>query len=510
MTSTRPRRLGGRTLIDIPSDQRVWALYGRESDDPTGSAEQVQRQLKALRAYVAAEGGGRIGEEFSENDTSAFKRVRTLLPDGTYGYRVHRPDWDRMLTGLRRGLFNCLAIPNIDRGMRDPRDLEDLIDLVEHYGVYIVGLTGSVDLTTDDGITSARTSVAQRNSESRNTSRRVSQGKFESAMKGKNSGGPTRPFGWRTDRIRANKREEKHIKEAVPRLLGDLSLESLRKEWTKRGIKTVTGVDWTVQTLRQIFTNPRLCGWRTYKNEVLRTEEGNPVNGEWDALITVDQHLALRAKIPSYAHSETGRGKGHVTKYLLSPFVRCGNCNYGMNGKPRKRANGRVVIIYFCPSPANGGCGKVTAPAHVVDEYVLKAFIREQKRQSFRKNEDIPPWDKTGELKALQKRIDEQIKAYQTGAISASRHFSSLKEMEKEESRLKAEQRKHERKREMRSAIVVDIEEKWKDPTFALEQRQAAIGASIQAIVIKMREVKGSLFDPDQIDIIWREEIDVA
>ena len=61
---------------------------------------------------------GRIGREYPENNVSAFKRVKVLLADGTYGYRVVRPDWDAMMTSLRRGEWNALALPNIDRGMR--------------------------------------------------------------------------------------------------------------------------------------------------------------------------------------------------------------------------------------------------------------------------------------------------------------------------------------------------------------------------------------------------------
>ncbi|HEY6423270.1 MAG TPA: hypothetical protein VIY28_08525 [Pseudonocardiaceae bacterium] len=48
------------------------------------------------------------------------EQLIVLLPDGTYGYRVVRPDWDAMMTALRRREWNALALPNIDRGMRDP------------------------------------------------------------------------------------------------------------------------------------------------------------------------------------------------------------------------------------------------------------------------------------------------------------------------------------------------------------------------------------------------------
>jgi hypothetical protein len=88
MTVSRPRRAGGRTHLEIVPDQLVWALYGRESLDPKGTAVQVANQLADLRPFALGI-GGRIGREYPENNVSAFKRVKVLLPDGTYGYVCH-------------------------------------------------------------------------------------------------------------------------------------------------------------------------------------------------------------------------------------------------------------------------------------------------------------------------------------------------------------------------------------------------------------------------------------
>ena len=251
MTASRPRRAGGRTHLEIVPDQLVWALYGRESLDPKGTAVQVSNQLADLRPFALGI-GGRVGREYPENNVSAFKRVKVLLPDGTYGYRVVRPDWDAMMTALRRGEWNALALPNIDRGMRDPRDLEDLIDLVEQYGVFVVGMTGSIDLTTDEGISNARREVDQRNRESRNISRRMSAGNRRAALAGRHHGGANRPFGWRKDRVTVNKREARHILREVPRLLAGVHPRSIAIEWNERGIPTINGGQWRMMTVVQM------------------------------------------------------------------------------------------------------------------------------------------------------------------------------------------------------------------------------------------------------------------
>src|SRR5262249_551818 len=155
---------------------------------------------------------------------------------------------------------NALAVPDIDRSMRDPRTLEDLIDAVEYYGVYVAGMTGNIDLTTDAGISAARTLVNQRNQEARNTARRGRGGPWAAAVEGKNDGGPLRPFGWRKDRMSVSKREKNHIRRELPRIAAGVKSLTLAREWNERGIPTVTGVQWRAATIEKMYLRPRMCG----------------------------------------------------------------------------------------------------------------------------------------------------------------------------------------------------------------------------------------------------------
>jgi site-specific DNA recombinase len=126
---TQPRRPTSQpAAVVLDPDQLIWILLARESTD---RERQLDNQLTDLRAEVGRI-GGRIDREIPENAVSAFKRQRVALPDGTYDHRVMRPEWEKILTALRRGKCNALMVPDIDRAMRDPRTLEDLIDVVEY------------------------------------------------------------------------------------------------------------------------------------------------------------------------------------------------------------------------------------------------------------------------------------------------------------------------------------------------------------------------------------------
>ena len=315
----------------------IWVLLARESTD---RERQLDNQLTDLRAEVVTI-GGRIDREIPENAVSAFKRQRVALPDGTYGYRVVRPEWENILTALRRGECNALMVPDIDRAMRDPRTLEDLIDVVEYYGVYVASLTGNIDLTTDAGISAARSLVNQRNQESRNTSRRVINGQRHAAMKGGNHGGRMRPFGWRKDRIHLNKREAAHIRREVPRILAGVGALTLAREWNARGVPAVTGVEWRQGTIRNMFLRPRICGLVTYQGEILVDADGNKVRGQWEPILTEEEYDAVVAMWgpQSKRSSRDSEAKGVVT----APFT-CFPRSSGAGSAVRECAAGAGVI----------------------------------------------------------------------------------------------------------------------------------------------------------------------
>jgi site-specific DNA recombinase len=507
MATSTKRRAGGRTLIDIDPDQLVWVLLARESTD---RERQLDHQLSDLRARVA-EIGGRVDREIPENDASAFKRQRVKLPDGTYGYRVVRPEWEKILTALRRGECNALMVPDIDRAMRDPRTLEDLIDTVEMYGVYVASLTGNIDLTTDAGISSARSLVNQRNQESRNTSRRVIDGKRRVAMEGGKNGGPLRSFGWRKDRVRINKREAAHIRREVPRILAGVSPLTLANEWNARGIPTVTGVRWRSATIRNMYLRPRMCGLATYRGEILYGTDGKAVRGQWEPILTEDEHNAVAGKWGTRQERPKSRlgakGRGYRTIYLLSPFVRCGACGARMTGARRRNRRGELEECYRCPARGQGGCGTVTRLAGPVNTYIKALVIAEQQKIEFRKLEDLPPWPKAQELAGLQKRINDQQKNFELGNISAQRHFPALARMEAAEAELKREKRRYEGRQQARKHAVADLAGEWDKDDFTMEQKQAAIAETLTAVIIKPAG-RGCRFRPDQIVPVFRQEDD--
>ncbi|TCO64987.1 recombinase-like zinc beta ribbon protein [Actinocrispum wychmicini] len=321
-----------------------------------------------------------------------------------------------------------------------------------------------------------------------------------------------RPFGWRKDRLTLNKRESAHIRQALPRIIAGLSALTLAREWNERGIKSVTGVAWRGSTIRAMYFRPRISGLAGRYGEVLRDENGEPVRGRWEPILTEDEQAAvMRAWAPAQKGSGeqsrlTAKGRGYRTTYLLSPFIRCGKCNARMvGGKRRDPRSGVLIPTYRCPSKGAGGCAGVGRVAEPIDAYIKALVIADQQRIESRKVEELPPWSKEKELAGYLSRIEESIRRYEAGQVSAENHFPSLARMEAQVAELRREQRRYDAQVDARRSFVANLADEWEKPTFTMEQKQAAIAKSLTAVVINPAG-KGVRFHPDQITPVWREE----
>jgi site-specific DNA recombinase len=154
--------------------QRRAVLYVRISDYPEGLEKGVDRQEADCRAFAEAHGMV-VVEVFRENDTSAFKQRTITLPSGEKVRRVVRPRFRAMLQLLAKGGGDAMVAYDLDRAVRDPRDLEDLIDAKVLYGFDVHSTTGNLRLDTDSDVAMARVLVAMANKSSADTARRVAR-----------------------------------------------------------------------------------------------------------------------------------------------------------------------------------------------------------------------------------------------------------------------------------------------------------------------------------------------
>jgi site-specific DNA recombinase len=333
-------------------------LYLRLSDARVEEAfEGREAKLKALAANL----GWTVHRVVVENDldangrpkpASAWKRRKIVTPSGETQLRVIRPKFREMLDDLVAGRINSVLCEDLDRTMRDPRDLEDFIDAIDACNGNARSLSGSLTFTnggTDSEIDTARIMVTMANKSSRDTSRRVKGGRDR--WHGKSYFGGKRPFGYAI----AQGTEEYHrtlivipdeaelIKEAATDVLErDIALRAIARDWRARGIPTASGKAlWTADIVRRVITKPTVAG--------LQIHNGVTKPAPWEAILDQDVWERLTAKLRDPERRTNGNPLGMEPKWLLSKIATCGICGESVvisGSYERKHAGPK----YNCPA----------------------------------------------------------------------------------------------------------------------------------------------------------------
>src|SRR5215475_604088 len=491
--------------------------YTRISDDTEHDAKAVGRQEQDETAYILA-AGGVPGPVYEENDTSAYKKRRVVLADGTVVWRVVRPVWQRMLADLRAGVIQAACVADLDRLARDPRDLEDAIELVEHHRRPVVGVTGGFDLVTDNGRFAARILVAQANKASADTARRVRRKHLELQQDGVPTGS-LRPFGWADDKRTVEPGEAEEIRRVVQRVVAGWPVAAVVVDLNARGVLTSQGGQWRQTTLVQMLRNPRLAGLRArtvsefdpatgsqhrYREVVLRPD-GTAVPGQWQPVLTVPEWEAVLAVVGPNPRPAPGRNARH---YLLTGVCRCGQCGSRMRGlsnasRPHQDTRSIAAFVYGCPSKAQGGCGRVSRNGPLVDRHVTEAVFAKIDLETAGAVAELPSWAGQADLDAVTAEIGELTEAWKARPkqISSARYFALLPGLEAEEKRLLAERGRHTAAVEAARSRPADIRAEW--PGYPLARQRAVIEEHLSAVVVHKAVRKGAGFDPDLLELVW-------
>lgn len=393
-------------------------ILARISDDKAGDDHGVAGQEADGRKHAKRINWG-VGEVVIENDTSAFKRRKVRLPDGTMAMRVIRPGFRRVLEMLESGEADGLIAIDLDRVARDPRDLEDLIDVVEGFKVPVTSVTGSLRLDTDADITMARVMVAVANKASRDTRRRVTSTHEKLAEQGKPGGGGYRGYGYTSDGLEVVEDEAGVIKDIARMILGDdetpgMSMVAIAKDLNARNIPTVRGGKWQNRSVYGVVTKPKIAGLRVYKGEVVGP-------GVWPAILEQSVWEDVLQKLEGRSGGSKEGFKRWLTQVLKCPF--CGMGLRGGQGNPHPR--------YWC-STEYGGCGKVAINAagaeEEVERQVLDLLGRPRILEQLQKASDSDSLAQARiDLAADQAQLKEMAEAYAKRLLSFPEYMAARK-----------------------------------------------------------------------------------
>lgn len=282
-------------------------LYARISSDREGAGLACDRQIED--GYALAEQltnrdvEYRIVEVFEDNDLSAYSGKP-------------RPDYIRMLEGLRAGGAECILAWHTDRLHRSPAELEEYIDVCEPRRVETRTVkAGHLDLATATGRMIARQLGVQARYEVERMVERQKRARDQMAQMGKHFGG-RRPFGWEIDGLRPVEAEMECIRHAARSILAGASLMSLQREWQAQGIVTSTGGEWKATEIRKMLLRPRNAGIVIH-----RGVEVGP--GRWPAAL---DEPTWRSVVAVLTDPSRRSGPGGARVALGTGIYLCGVC----------------------------------------------------------------------------------------------------------------------------------------------------------------------------------------
>ncbi|WP_083510319.1 recombinase family protein [Pseudarthrobacter sulfonivorans] len=326
---------------------RSAAIYARISSDQSGEALGVTRQLEDCHK-LAADHGWTVGEEYVDNDISAYKGKP-------------RPQYQRMLDDLAGGYRDAVIVYNMDRLTRQPMELEQFTRLCEQAGVtQVKSVTADIDLGNDDGLFMARILAAIASKESGRKSQRLQRKARQTAEQGLPNGGHHRPFGYEQDRMTVNEAEAEILRQAVARFLAGESSRSICVWLNSEGVQTTAGGPWQTMTLNTLLKSARIAGLREHKGVVV-------ADAQWSGIITPEQRQQILGHFETKKRTNTRAPR----RYVLSGLLRCGKC--GNKLFSAVRVNTRR---YVCLSgPDHGGCGGITVVAPPLEEFLAAAVL---------------------------------------------------------------------------------------------------------------------------------------
>jgi site-specific DNA recombinase len=521
--SRKPRRAGS---------------YVRISEDPSGEERGVGRQKEDVEE-LAQRLGWRVGKVYEENDTSAYKRKRIRLADGRSVWRVERPEFRQMLRDYEDGAIDGIIVYDLDRLARQPRDLEDLIDLVDHFKRPVSGVTGSLDLMTENGKAMARVLVAMANKSSADTARRVARAKVQGAREG-TALPTTRAFGWQDDHVTLEPPEAELLREVIADFTAGETWTGITAAIIDSGIPTVKGGRWRLKSVKQMILSPRVAGIMPYRGKVstmaasdepdlngaetaadddqgdeehrarsprdlaLRDAEGAYVCGAWKPIITVQQWEDL---ITEYERRQDGAeftSQG-TRSYLLSGLLRCARpredgtpCNAKMVGTAVGSRSGRLKtpkMIYRCPGKVSGGCGNSTRSMTHMDQ-----LIEDPQPEAELEHPDA------ARLADVSKRLSMMRTGMRKGTVSPESFFAVVPGLEAQEKKLIAslgKARRAQADRAARSRTPEEVRADWENAT--IPGRRELLGQYLQAVIVHPAQAKGrGVFDHTTIEPVWK------
>ncbi|MEU7576804.1 recombinase zinc beta ribbon domain-containing protein [Streptomyces sp. NPDC041068] len=197
------------------------------------------------------------------------------------------------------------------------------------------------------------------------------------------------------------------LRKAASLLFDQQSRAETCRSINAQGYRTTHGNEWAPEVLARVLSHPRMAGL---------DDEGEPIEGFGDTVLTPDEYRRLLALFASQAEQQPAPREAF--DYLLTEGLsECGLCDWNMVGT-RVTSGGNPA--YRCPPPRPGqaSCGRVRINADRLEGPVAEEVLAELLRPGAQERLMSLLEDLRGEAERLRSHVE-----------GAEQRFAKLREM---------------------------------------------------------------------------------
>lgn len=464
------------------------ALYARISEDSTGKAHGVERQLHDAAALCAARGWEIVGR-YSDNNISALRGK-------------HRPGYSSMLEAVKRREFDAIVVFQMSRLWRNRSERARDIDAFAAAKVNIVAVQGTdLDLATASGRAVAGLLGEMDTLESEIKSERVLAAAAHRARQGRPNG--PLGYGWKRvgDQYEVVPHEADIVREIVRRLGEREPLLAVTADLNKRGVPAPKSPTWGKTSVKKIAIRPSnvalLVRHRDRDDEAL-------LEGTWPSLIDRAEWDRVREILTSPGRQTNGATRPGARKHLLTFGVGvCGVCGTRLRVALKGNSRwGTKKRLYVCDAD---GC--VGRQQESVDDLVRGVVVARLSRP------DALDWllgdeeaAKAADARArdLRGRLDDAADRFADGGITGDQLERITARLTPEIAAAEAERAKHAGSRDLEALAALagpGAAERW--DAMSVVQRRAVLQALDVMVVIDKVKRRGPGFDPECVRFVW-------
>lgn len=343
------------------------AIYARYSSD-NQREESITAQLRAAEQYCSKK---------------SYTVVKQYKDEAKSGKTDKRPEFQQMVLDAKLGLFDRLIVHKVDRFSRDPYDSVIYKRQLNLAGVTIEYVEHNFD--PNDNITVVLEGLLVNLAQyySLNLADETMKGLKENAYQAKFNGGYA-PFGFeiKDSRYVVNEYESQGVKVIYDMYLQGKGYKDILSALQLSGYKTRQGKDFAKNSLSSILANEKYMGTYTFNKIKRRLDGSRNSHSPSDEIITmpdaipaiISQEQFEAAQQKMKANSKRPGSFLAKHQYLLSSYIKCGECDAAMQGKTSSN-RGKLYHRYYCGSRErkvnqcdNPGIGLIELEDFVLDQ----------------------------------------------------------------------------------------------------------------------------------------------